>query len=57
MPHKKKHHDFEDMSWSIIESYFDGQHLTRCIRHQLESYNHFVNHEIQKTDQRVARRR
>jgi len=49
MPHKKKHHDLEDMSWSIIESYFDGQHLTRCIRHQLESYNHFVNHEIQKT--------
>jgi len=39
----------EEMPWSIIESYFDGQHLTRCIRHQLESYNHFVNHEIQKT--------
>ena len=49
MPRKKKHHELEDMSWSIIESYFDGQHLTRCIRHQLESYNHFVNHEIQKT--------
>ena len=49
MPPKKKHHELEDMSWSIIESYFDGQHLTRCIRHQLESYNHFVNHEIQKT--------
>ena len=43
MPPKKKHHELEDMSWSIIESYFDGQHLTRCIRHQLESYNHFVN--------------
>jgi DNA-directed RNA polymerase II subunit RPB2 len=45
----KKHQSMEDLPWSIIESYFDGQHLTRCIRHQLESYNHFVNHEIQKT--------
>ena len=38
-----------EMAWDIIESYFDGQHLTRCVRHQLESYNQFVNHEIQKT--------
>ena len=49
MTTKGKHHAMEEMPWSIIESYFDGQHLTRCIRHQLESYNHFVNHEIQKT--------
>jgi len=49
MTTKEKHHVMEEMPWSIIESYFDGQHLTRCIRHQLESYNHFVNHEIQKT--------
>jgi len=45
----KKHQSMEDLPWNIIESYFDGQHLTRCIRHQLESYNHFANHEIQKT--------
>ena len=49
MTTKGKHHAMEEMPWNIIESYFDGQHLTRCIRHQLESYNHFVNHEIQKT--------
>ena len=49
MTTKEKHHVLEEMPWDIIESYFDGQHLTRCIRHQLESYNHFVNHEIQKT--------
>ena len=41
--------DMENLSWDIIESYFDGRHLTRCVRHQLESYNHFVNNEIQKT--------
>ena len=39
----------EEMAWPIIESYFDGQHLTRCVRHQLESYNQFVNYDIQKT--------
>ena len=41
--------DMENLSWDIIESYFDGRHLTQCVRHQLESYNHFVNNEIQKT--------
>ena len=41
--------NMEELSWDIIESYFTGQHLTRCVRHQLESYNHFVNNEIQKT--------
>ena len=35
--------------WSIIESYFKGQHLERLIRHQLESYNNFVSYQIQKT--------
>ena len=46
---KKKHEYTEDMPWDIIESYFEGQHLQRCVRHQLESYNHFVKSEIQKT--------
>jgi DNA-directed RNA polymerase beta subunit len=35
--------------WSIIESYFKGQHLQRLVRHQLESYNNFVGHQINKT--------
>jgi DNA-directed RNA polymerase II subunit RPB2 len=35
--------------WSIIESYFQGQHLERLVRHQLESYNNFVDHQITKT--------
>jgi len=35
--------------WSIIESYFKGQHLQRLVRHQLESYNNFVSHQINKT--------
>ena len=35
--------------WTIIESYFKGQHLQRLVRHQLESYNNFVGYQIIKT--------
>jgi DNA-directed RNA polymerase II subunit RPB2 len=35
--------------FQIIESYFKGQHLERLVRHQLESYNNFVGHQIIKT--------
>jgi DNA-directed RNA polymerase II subunit RPB2 len=35
--------------WNIIESYFQGQHLDRLVRHQLESYNNFVGYQISKT--------
>jgi DNA-directed RNA polymerase beta subunit len=37
--------------YSIIESYFRGQHLERLVRHQIESYNHFINYQIQRTIQ------
>ena len=37
------------MSWNIIENYFEGHHLARLVRHQVESYNHFVNNQIQST--------
>jgi DNA-directed RNA polymerase II subunit RPB2 len=43
--------DFTEEPYSIIESYFDGQHLERLVRHQIESYNHFVNYQIQRTIQ------
>ena len=35
--------------WSIIGAYFKNQHLKRLVRHQIESYNDFVNNQIQKT--------
>jgi DNA-directed RNA polymerase II subunit RPB2 len=38
-----------EQPWSLIESYFDGQHLKKMVRHQLESYNDFVSYQIQKT--------
>ena len=35
--------------WTIIGSYFRNQHLKRLVRHQIESYNDFVNMQIQRT--------
>ena len=35
--------------WDLIKNYFDGKHLDLLVRHQLESYNTFVEYEIQKT--------
>jgi DNA-directed RNA polymerase II subunit RPB2 len=36
-------------SYKIIESYFQGKQLSRLVRHQIESYNHFINYQIEKT--------
>ena len=37
--------------YSIIETYFGSQYLERLVRHQIESYNHFINYQIQRTIQ------
>ena len=42
---------FVEEPYSIIESYFQGKHLERLVRHQIESYNHFVNYQVQRTIQ------
>ena len=39
----------KDLNWKIIESYFKEHHLERLVRHQIESYDNFVNHQIKKT--------
>jgi DNA-directed RNA polymerase II subunit RPB2 len=43
--------DYIEEPYSIIESYFRGQHLERLARHQIESYNNFINSQIQRTIQ------
>ena len=40
---------YTEAPWDIIGSYFQGQHLERLVRHQVESYNLFVNHQILQT--------
>lgn len=41
--------DYTEEPYNIIESYFEGKHLERLVRHQIESYNNFVNYQIQRT--------
>jgi DNA-directed RNA polymerase II subunit RPB2 len=41
--------EHSELPWEIIESYFHGQHLKRLVRHQLESYNNFIEYQIAKT--------
>ena len=40
---------YNEEPWKIIEAYFAGAHLKQCVRHQLESYNDFVQVQIPKT--------
>lgn len=42
---------FVEDPYQILESYFRGQYLERLVRHQIESYNHFINYQIQRTIQ------
>ncbi len=39
----------EETPWHIINSYFREGYLDRLVRHQIESYNHFVNTQILNT--------
>ena len=39
----------KDHTWTIIESYFQNQHLNRLVRHQIESYNQFISMQLEKT--------
>ena len=41
--------DYINEPFDILESYFDGKPLERLTRHQLESYNNFVNYQMQRT--------
>jgi len=35
--------------WNVIQSYFQGNHLEQMVRHQIESYNDFIEKQIPKT--------
>ena len=40
-----------EIAWVLIGSYFKNSHLKQLIKHQLESYNEFVSHQIENTIQ------
>jgi DNA-directed RNA polymerase II subunit RPB2 len=35
--------------WALINTYFEGKHLERLVRHQIESYNDFIQNQIIRT--------
>ena len=39
----------QEKMWSIIESYFDKKHLQQLVKHQIESYNDFIENQMEKT--------
>ena len=41
--------DYLEEPFTILQSYFEGKPLERMVRHQIESYNHFVNYQMQRT--------
>ena len=45
----KDQNNYDNIPWSIIETYFKNKYLNRLVKHQLESYNYFVDTQIKKT--------
>ena len=41
--------NYSEEPWTLIESYFQGRQLRQLVRHQIESYNNFVQIQIPKT--------
>jgi DNA-directed RNA polymerase II subunit RPB2 len=35
--------------WKVIESYFQNKHLLQLVKHQIESYNDFIQNQIKRT--------
>lgn len=46
----KSSYEYSD-AWSVIESYFKNKHLQQLLKHQLESFNDFIQNQIKKTIQ------
>ena len=47
-----KHYEIDfsqEHSWSLIKSYFENKHLHQLVKHQIESYNDFINNQMKKT--------
>lgn len=41
--------NFSELAWKIINLYFKEDYLKQLVRHQIESYNYFVNYQIKET--------
>ena len=41
--------EYIEEPWDIIGTYFKGKHLRQLVKHQIESFNLFVSHQIPQT--------
>lgn len=41
----------QEASWNVIKSYFENKHLHQLVKHQIESYNDFIQNQMKKTIQ------
>jgi DNA-directed RNA polymerase beta subunit len=41
----------ESDCWKVIECYFSNQHLLQLVKHQVESYNDFIQNQMKRTIQ------
>ena len=49
LPINWKTEPYIEQPWDVLNSYFEGGYLNKLVRHQLESYNNFVNFQIMRT--------
>ena len=47
--HKNLNNIDENDVWEIIGNYFEDKHLHQLVRHQVESYNDFIQNQMKKT--------
>ena len=47
--HKNLDNIDENDVWEIIGNYFEDKHLHQLVRHQVESYNDFIQNQMKKT--------
>ena len=48
-PEKYNIDEDNEWKWNIIQSYYDKGHLLQLVKHQIESYNYFIEHQIKET--------
>jgi DNA-directed RNA polymerase II subunit RPB2 len=44
-----EYNDDNEWNWDIIQSYYEKGHLLQLVKHQIESYNYFIEHQIKET--------
>ena len=49
MKNELNYENFSELAWSVINLYFKEDYLKQLVRHQIESYNYFMNYQIQET--------